>query len=67
MYHRDVNWGLSPDWATVNETPSESYVGPLWGVKLSDEPWVKSISTARPSAESGGHDDVNRGLQLLYV
>lgn len=66
MYHFEVSWGESPDLATVNETPLESYVGLPCGVKLSEDE-VKSILTVRPRAESGGQSERAVGLQLLYV
>ena len=46
--------GESPDFATVNEAPFESYVGAPWVVKESDSPDVKSIVTDLPSAVSAG-------------
>lgn len=66
MYHFEVSWGESPDLATVNETPSEPYVGLPWGVKLSDAD-LKSMLTVRASAESGGQSLRNVGLQLDHV
>ncbi len=54
MYHFDTNCGESPDFATVNLAPLESYVGFPWGVKESEAPCVKSILTNLPSAVSGG-------------
>lgn len=65
MYHFDVNWGESPDLATVNEAPLELYVGLPWGVKESDAPSVKSIVTDLLRAGSAGQLPVN--LLALYL
>jgi len=51
----------------VKATPLELYVGLPCVVKLSEAPWVKSIVTDLPSAESAGHSLDVRGSQLLYV
>jgi hypothetical protein len=67
MYHLEANCGESPEFATVNATPLELYVGFPCVVKLSDGPFVKSILTDFPNAESAGHDDVVRGSQFEYV
>lgn len=67
MYHFEVSWGESPDLAIAKLTPLESYVGLPCGVKLSDAPFVKSILTDLPSAESAGQLADVRGLQLVYV
>jgi hypothetical protein len=51
----------------VNETPLEPYaMASLCAVKLSDAPWVKSIVTDLPSAESAGQPPLVSGSQLLY-
>ncbi|KAH0250600.1 hypothetical protein KCV00_g348, partial [Aureobasidium melanogenum] len=38
MYQFDVSMGASPDWATVNDTPFESYVGEPDAVNWFDSP-----------------------------
>ncbi|KAH0194595.1 hypothetical protein KCU70_g341, partial [Aureobasidium melanogenum] len=43
MYQFDVSMGASPDWATVNDTPFESYVGEPDAVNWFDSPEVKSM------------------------
>ena len=65
MYHFEVIWGESPDFATVKEAPSDPNVGFPWLVKLSEAPLVKSTLTLLPSAESGGQLPDVRGLQLV--
>jgi len=56
MYHLDVIWGDSPERATVKAIPSPLYEGFPCGVKLSEEPFVKSMETDLPRADAGGHD-----------
>jgi hypothetical protein len=65
MYHLDVSIGASPDFAIVNPTPLEEYVGLPDAVKESEAPCVKSMVTALPNAESAGQEPLVRGLQLL--
>jgi hypothetical protein len=52
MYHLEERLGLSPDFATVKEAPSEPYVGLPDVMKLSDAD-EKSMLTVLPSAETG--------------
>ena len=54
MYHFELICGESPGFATVKAAPSEPYEGEPCGVKESEAPFVKSMSTDRPSAEFGG-------------
>ena len=67
MYHFDVNCGESPDLATVNEAPLESYVGLPWGVKESDAPFVKSTVTDLPRAGSAGQLPVHPLVSILRL
>lgn len=66
MYHFDIIVGASPDLATVNEAPLESYVGAPCAEKESEAPEVKSIVTLFPNAVSAGHDP-SVGLQVVDV
>jgi hypothetical protein len=67
MYQFDVSMGASPDWATVNDTPFESYVGEPDAVNWFDSPEVKSMLIDFESAGSAGQLFCCVGLQLLVV
>ena len=67
MYHFDVNCGASPGEDTVNDTPSELYVGLPSGENWFDGPEVKSADIEPPSAGSGRQFHCTKGLQEEYV
>ena len=66
MYQSEIRVGESPDFATVNLAPEESYVGLPLVLKASDCPLVKSIVVDLPRAGSAGHVCL-RGLQVVNV
>ena len=49
-----VNWGASPDFATVKDTPPGPYVGDPEAVKELTDPLVKSTLIDVPKAVSAG-------------
>lgn len=54
--------GESPDFAIVNETPLESYVGFPEAEKESTAPFVKSTLIVFPNAVSAGQEPIARSI-----